>query len=371
MKNQKHNRYRIGFGSLLLMAVLITGLIPATGFAQDTCEIPLFVKQNLIGANVMILADNSWSMNEIIYHTEYDGDTDWSGNFNSASTYYVSKSKNGGHSPRDFNWSYPTSPYAPLVDSDNGEDGWYYGNYLNWLYFHATDDQRANMPQQTRIQVLKATLSTVIGRSARLRFGLTVFQNNNGGSIIGKCGVNHTSLQAQIAGITANTYTPLGEAAEDILDYFADDKPGAPIEVECQYNFLIIVTDGLPTKDLDVSSYLHDTDGDGNEPGSCTSIGAPYPDYLDCSDYIDDVTYYMAHEDLRPDMDGDQHVITYVVGFHQDARLLQDTAINGDGLFFQAEDAQQLSLSIEYAVQDILRRISAGRWERLLQVRSV
>lgn len=358
MKNGKLKRNRAGASALILGLTLLTILVPTMGFAQDVCEIPLFVKQNLVGANVMILADNSLSMNAATYSLAYDNDVNWSGSFNNSSTYFVSKDK--VLAPNDFNSGYPSSPTASLVNSDNGEDGWYSGNYLNWIYFHATPEQRAAIPQVTRIQVLKQVLSKVIDRSARLRFGLTVFQLDHGGSIIGKCGVSHTSLQAQIAGITANAYTPLGEASETILDYFAYDGPDAAIQVPCQYNFNIIVTDGLPTKDLDVSSYLHDTDGDGNDPGDCASVGAPYSNWLDCSDYVDDVVWYMSHEDLRPDMDGDQNVITYVVGFHEDAPLLQQTADNGDGLFFQAENAMQLSLSIEYAVQDILRRISAG-----------
>jgi type IV pilus assembly protein PilY1 len=370
MKNQNYKWHGIGIRSLLLITVLFTGLIPATGFAQDPCEVPLFVKQNLNGANVMILADTSNSMNIATWHAGYDEDIVYSDNlvnfpagstyFTSDSTYYVTKARPGGFTATDFNATFKPSLSAMLVDSDNGEDGLYSGNYLNWIYYVATDAQRNSIPQVTRIQVLKASLSQVIFRSARLRFGLTVFQNEDGGSIIGKCGVKQTSLQAQIAGITANTWTPLAEATEDILDYFSYDGPNAAIEIECQYNFLIIVTDGLPSKDVDVSGYLHDADGDGNDPGSCTSIGSHYPDSYDCSEHLDDVAWWMANKDLRPDMEGDQNVITYVVGYHEDNDLLRETAENGKGLFFRAENAQQLSASIENAVQDILRRISAG-----------
>jgi type IV pilus assembly protein PilY1 len=338
--------------------VLLAVFVAAGGAQAETCEIPLFVKQGLNGANVMILADISGSMNAAIYDLAYDSDVEYPGVFNRDATYFVAK--DGMKEPKDFYWAWPSSPSAYLVNSDNGEDGRYDGNYLNWIYFHATDEQRAAVPQVTRIQVLKEILSEIIYRSQRLNFGLTVFQYNHGGSIIGKCGVNPTSLQAQIAGLTANTWTPLGESMEDVLDYFAYDGPDAAIQVPCQYNFCLVVTDGLPTMDLDVSPYLWDADGDGDDPGNCTSIGAPYPDYNDCSDHFDDVTYYMAHNDLRPDLDGDQTISTYVVGFRENNRMLEDAAVNGDGLFFYAENAVELYLSIEYAIQDILRRISAG-----------
>ena len=38
----------------------------------QACEPPLFVIQGTGGANVMILADNSGSMNEVIFHEDFD-----------------------------------------------------------------------------------------------------------------------------------------------------------------------------------------------------------------------------------------------------------------------------------------------------------
>lgn len=356
MRNQQRT-HTLRAAIALAAALAISAAVPAA-LAQDTCEIPLFVKQNLVGANVMFLADNSGSMNEAIYHMDYDPHATYAGPFVANSTYFVAK--NGWREPNDFSWLLLPTPSAYLVNSDNGEDGRYQGNYLNWIYYHATEAQRAAIPTVTRIQVLKQVILNVISRSNRLKIGLTKFQNDHGGSIIGKCGVSYQSLSAQVAGMTANTWTPTGEAMETILDYFAYDGPDAAIEVGCQYSFVIVVTDGLPTMDRDVSAYLHDADGDGRDPGNCASIGAPYPESNNCSDHFDDVTYYMAHNDLRPDLEGDQTVSTYVVGFHEGGQLLREAAENGDGLFFLANNAVELIMSIEYAIQDILRRISAG-----------
>jgi type IV pilus assembly protein PilY1 len=358
MKNSKKVRNRAGVRALACSVALLVVLTPLTGLAQDECEIPLFVKQNLTGANVMILADNSGSMNAATYHLAYDPSVDWSGDFATNSTYFIGG--NGNYGPTDFNTGFDWAPDAALVVSDNGQWGRYQGNYLNWIYYHATPEQRAGIPQETRIQVLKSVLDQVVARSARLRFGLAVFDFDNGGHVIGKIGSDHATLRSQIAGITANTWTPLGEATETVLDEYRKDGPDAPIEVPCQFNFNIIVTDGLPTMDRDVSEYLHDADGDGNDPGNCASIGAPYDEWNDCSDHFDDVTYWMANHDLRPDLEGDQNAYSYVVGFHESSSLLQEAAVNGQGLFFHAENAPQLVRSIEYAIQDILRRISAG-----------
>jgi type IV pilus assembly protein PilY1 len=341
----------------LLLAVTFL-LLPATGAFAQACEIPLFVKQGLNGANVMILADNSGSMNAPILHDDYNPDVVYAGNFTGTTEYYVTRTKS--YTPRSFRSTWASTPSANLVASDNGEDGRYMGNYLNWIFFHATAAQRAALPQQTRIQLLKAVLSDLIFRSGRLDFGLTVFQNDHGGSIIGKCGVNHTSLLAQIAGITANAWTPLGEATETILNYFAGSGPNAPISVPCQYNFLIVVTDGMPTMDLNVSGYLQDADGDGLDPGNCTTMETGYPNSFDCSHYFDDVVWYMQNRDLRPDLEGDQNIVTYVVGFNIVHPFLEGAARKGDGVYYRANNATELRTALEFAVQDILRRISAG-----------
>jgi type IV pilus assembly protein PilY1 len=355
-----HRNGKLWFAAAtLLLGVGLAALAaPTTAVAQDECEVPLFIKQSSGGANVMILADNSFSMNTAIYHFSYDKTIVWPGPFDSDAIYFVAK--DGWYEPNDFNSSYAGGTLVYLVNSDNGEDGRYPGNYMNWIYYHTTDTQRMFVPSVTRIQVLKAVMLQIIDRSAQLKMGVTVFsKTNEGGNIIGKIGKSHVALQSIIAGITANALTPTGESLETLLDYFGD-KNDSPIENECQYNFILLVTDGLPTMDVGVSPYLHDADGDGNDPGNCESIGAPYDNAMDCSDHMDDVAWWLANEDVNPYIDEDQYVFTYVVGYHEDSPLLEETALNGQGLYFEAKNAVELFTSIEHALQDILRRISSG-----------
>nr|MEE4268444.1 PilC/PilY family type IV pilus protein [Candidatus Krumholzibacteria bacterium] len=344
--------------AVLLVGVLLVGaLAPGQVMAQD-CEVPLFVQQSLIGANVMIVADNSGSMNTIVFHDAYDEDVTYTGDFNSWSTYNIST--DGFRTPSSFNAAWPIFPPVFLVNSDGGQNGQYPGNYLNWIYYHAGVTELLKIPQVTRIQVLKEVLSDIVDRSEKLDFGITIFNGSSGGTVLAPCGTPRDEIVTRIQAITANAWTPLGETLEDVLDYFSETGIDAAISEPCQYNFCLVMTDGLPTQDVDVSPYLFDADQDGEDPGSCTTIGAPYSNASNCSDHLDDVAYYMAHEDLRGDMDGDQQVYSYTIGFNLDNKLLVDTAKNGDGLYFKANNAVELFLSFEYAVQDILRRISAG-----------
>ena len=343
---------------LVLGLVLLASLVLLAPAGAQECQTPLFVQQSLIGANVMILADNSGSMNNIVTHDAYDQNVVYAGNFNSNSEYRITT--DDFRTPSSFDATWPIAPSAFLVNSDGGQDGIYPGNYLNWVYFHADPVQITEIPQVTRLQVLKEVLSQIVDRSAKLDFGITVFNGQDGGTVLAPCGTPRADIITQIQGITGSSWTPLGESLETILDYYSEDGIDAAISEPCQYNFCLVMTDGLPTQDINVSPYLFDADGDGNDPGSCDTIGAPYANSSNCSDHMDDVAYYMAHNDLRSDLDGDQLVYTYTVGFNLDNPLLVDTALNGDGLYFGASNAVELFLSFEYAVQDILRRISAG-----------
>jgi len=203
-------------------------------------------------------------------------------------------------------------------------------------------------------------MTDIVDRSARLNMGVTVFsKTDEGGNIIGQIGKSHNALKSVINGITANAHTPAGETLETVLDYFGD-KNNSPMTISCEKNFILFVTDGLPTYDIGVSSYLHDADGDGNDPGDCASIGSSYPNSMDCSDHVDDVAWWLSNKDVNSYIEDDQYVYTYVVGYAEDSDLLRETAENGQGLFFLAQNAHELTIAIEYALQDILRRISAG-----------
>lgn len=362
--NKRERRGGIRAGGLVLAAAAMVLLGAAAGSAQD-CEVPLFVKQGTVDPNVMILFDNSGSMNEAMFHPDYNPNIVYTGangstttRFTPTTTYNVSTS--GNRTPRNFSASLPSTPSAYLVTSDRGQSGRYIGNYLNWVYFHATAAQRGAIPRFTRVQVAKMVMTDIIKRSRNVRFGLTRFNTDDGGTVVYNCGRDTTTLRQTINNIAATTWTPTGETLEDILNYYKGTGPNRPITQPCQWNFCIVMTDGLPTMDRDVSSYLWNADGGSDAPGNCASIGAPYPEDNYCSNLMADVAYYMRHTDLRSDLAGDQTVITYTIGFGVDGGLLDETARNGDGFYLNANNATELWLSLSRVMQDIVTRISSG-----------
>ncbi len=346
--------HRIARGGL--MAILMLAMSAGVAWAQ-TCEIPLISQQVAVPPNVMILLDNSGSMNHVMWHEAYEDTITYPGPFERNKTYFVSS--DGMRGPNSFDSDQPSSPKAMFVSGLHGRYGRYYGNYLNWIFFTATDQQRSEIPVVTRQQVANTAVKYVMSAAAGLRYGITRFNTSDGGTVVADCGSSMSTLQNIVDNVVANTWTPTGETMVDILNYFKD--PSGPIEYECQKNFLVVVTDGEPTKDLDVPSWIGDQDGDGNEPGTCASMGYTYmSNSNDCSDYMDDVAYYLAHNDLRSDLSGQQIVNTYTIGFGLDTSILWETAENGDGLYRVAWDLESLVVELGTVIGDIVNRISSG-----------
>jgi type IV pilus assembly protein PilY1 len=347
-----------GIAAAVALAIMPGVTFLASDVGAQTCEYPIFVVQNSTTGNVMLILDSSGSMNEIVRHDSYNAMTTYTGNFTSTNTYTVSS--DGSREPNDFNSGWPSSPSAYLVNSDGGKSGEYPGNYLNWVYFHVTVAERAAIPTTTRIQVAKAVASDlIINTTADVRFGIMKFNADDGGTVIAGLGSTQASLLSAISGITADGWTPLAETLMDAKDYLFASGGGAPISQFCQNTFIVLVTDGLPTQDLNISG-IGDVDGDGREPGTCASIGAPYPNSWNCSHWVDDVAGYIYQNDLRPDLDGQQNAIVYSVGFGIDAPLLAEVANDGGGLYFTANNAAELQTALGNVFDDILGQISAG-----------
>ncbi len=345
----------------LAVVAWMAAALPASLYAQ-TCDVPLPIIRTVGEAKVLIVFDTSGSMNEPVYHDNYDDTVAWTGNFNSAinSYYYVTSA--GNKTPRSFNAAWPNTPTAYLVNSDGGDSGWYPGRYLNWVYFHATAAERAAIPTMTRIQVAKDVIIKFVGSgSTNTSFGVMIFNGDDGGTMLSPIGTPVATIQAQVSGVEGDTYTPLAETMVDALTYFQSTGAGAPLTASCEKPFVVLVTDGHPTRDTSVPAYLQDADGVGPETTSCAALGAPFPDSYNCTSYLDDVVYYMYNNDMRTDLSGMQNVTTYVVGFNITAWILDDAAADGGGgALYSAKNATQLAAALASALSDIDKKVSAG-----------
>jgi type IV pilus assembly protein PilY1 len=181
-----------------------------------------------------------------------------------------------------------------------------------------------------------------------------------------------SQLKTDINNITAETWTPLAETLYEAGLYFKGGSSyfnsgvvyTSPIQFHCQRNYVIIITDGDSTRDRNsiLATVINDQDGDGREPGGAHEVHYTVDgqDMLG-TDYLDDVAKYLYDIDLRPDLEKQQNIITYTIGFtvHSQHNLLERAAEKGHGRYFFSDNAQQLADAFEDIVNEILERSSS------------
>ncbi|HEY5656469.1 MAG TPA: hypothetical protein VIY27_01635, partial [Myxococcota bacterium] len=282
--------------------------------------------------------------------------------------------------------------------------------------------------RRTRFQAAKQVIldTLCVAETKNVRFGLAGFRqaadaagkDPNGGFIsvdLGRANPNHaTELESGVKNALVNdlTYdgadeTPLGEAlfqvysywmSRDLADLPTSDQDGDAVfstfpryEYDkfgnwtsnttawfgdamifpCEKAFVVIVSDGLPSRDdfdadpvatamgfaeFDdlIGDYHVDTIGEDAEEAP-----AAYGLLDERAFYLDDIAQYMYENDFRPDLAGDQTIDTYTVGFAADMEtraFLSRTAQVGNGLFFTAADGEELADQLVAALNHIIEK---------------
>lgn len=249
---------------------------------------------------------------------------------------------------------------------DMGTRSLYTANYMNWYH----NDSLA-LPTKTRIDIAKEVVTSIIDSNPTVDFGLMVFNRNgdgqpNGGRLIRKIVANmtdsqRTTLKTTVGGISAETWTPLCETLYESYRYyggksvyFGDDEtvltPSRDTTAEssgsyispmgdCQQAYIILMTDGEPTRDTSADSLIDALPGIGSVSGS----------------RLDELAGWMYRTDLDGDSsNGTQRVVTYTIGFATDQTLLSLTASKGGGRYYTASSSTQLQDAFQGALNEIL-----------------
>lgn len=253
---------------------------------------------------------------------------------------------------------------------------------------------------ESKNQIARNVVSNLIRSTSGVNFGLMRFNNSREGgrfitsNVLGgnyttyikdmtaihpegsttSTATNEDALVQIVGSIPAQDWTPLAETLYESMRYFKGDASHftsgtnytSPINASCQQNYVILITDGMSTQDIDpvlqTICTSGDCDGDGNDPGSFSDNG---------SDYLDDVAKYMYDTDMSSTYAGTQNVQTFTIGFglggaNADAvQLLQDTADNGQGRLpgegqaYLASNYQNLTGALTTIIGQILEVNSA------------
>ena len=392
-----HKLTRILPFAVALQAFGASGVIAAPLALSDT---PLTVSTS-IDPNVMILIDNSGSMEHVIWHEDfveagnygnwrYRCGSNWC-DLNEGSTYYPS---NLGQSTCNSGYKRfrlgDSSTYKCLkIPQPNGSSSTrYLGNYLRFLadtFANNTDLTQGQIPNDYRMNVAREVSKDLVQNTPGMRFGLSNFNNNQGGVIRADCGSGVSSMVSTIDTLTASTWTPLAESLYEVTRYFrgmsshynSNTSYTSPIQYRCQKNFTVVVTDGLPTYD---GSYPN------NDPDDVADTGRALPNWdgvnndgpgTDSSTegnalFLDDIAKFAWDIDMRKTGDDNagvsfndpkypkQNMYTYTVGFAVANQMLEDAAAYGNGLYLTANNAEQLREELSKVLTDIQSKLGAA-----------
>ncbi|MFW6348811.1 MAG: PilC/PilY family type IV pilus protein [Thiohalospira sp.] len=220
----------------------------------------------------------------------------------------------------------------------------------------------------TRMDIAREVTTELVEDNPDIRFGLTVFDGNEGGRVEAECDADQEPVLEAIEEATAVGGTPLAEAYYETTRYFRglsgffqETAYQSPVEYRCQNSFVIVVSDGQPTQDDtwpdndpdDPDGLLPDWDEDGKE------------DDGDGRDALDDFALFARETDLRqggtdatgtgfdePPF-GHQELRTFTVGFTVDLDLLDQAAEYGGGEYYLADNAEELTRALDEAMASI------------------
>ncbi|USD38218.1 pilus assembly protein [Ferrimonas sp. SCSIO 43195] len=259
----------------------------------------------------------------------------------------------------------------------------------NYLYYRKT----AVPVVRSRLAIAKDTITDIVQSTPGVDFGLAVFNGNGSddGLLSGSHGgrllsaiqpmtpSSKASLMSTINGLTASTWTPLCETLFEAYRYFSGGEVlfggtvpvfGVPFAdsgrylspfVTCQPQaYVVLITDGSPTKDEAANAVLRAELGIG--VSERVSVYDPYRTlgYGDWADsYLPAVAEHLYSQDINAVASGRQSVVTYTIGFSQDAidsagALLAETARRGGGEYFAAADALSLQNALQRVFSEIL-----------------
>ncbi|MCP4004469.1 MAG: hypothetical protein GY725_09770 [bacterium] len=302
-------------------------------------------------------------------------------------------------------WVAGSRTYLELPDYGPRHSTDWQRNYLHWIAQQMHAGNQLTLPAQDRIGAAKDAIKGLIdgintpGLADRVHFGLARFElNSNGGYVLVPAeDGSRNDIFARLDDTTTTGYTstypnggtPLSESLVDIGRYYVGSNelgdysaynrndatgsvPDSPLDSTCRSAYVVVMTDGAPTNDLnihhggDFTSTIGNADGDTNESPDAWSGRTPTNYVLPYSsnsgsDWLDDVAYYLSHNDLIDDsvMEDDQSIYTYSVGFTIDHPLLDETGMNGQGDYFTTANADQLQADLEAALLSIIEKSSS------------
>ena len=451
-----------------IVAALCIVLLPSAALPQAGPQDDTALFSTAVAPNVLLVVDNSGSMNHVVWHPDFDPTFDYTQGTDGCDYWTNTRTYNVNVNSGDSSPSGATDTtfrngtfdrcgnereifVDPTVQAKGDSTRWQ-GAYLNWYFSDYIDDDTADEVaalangqtsacliseghaatfdkyRRSRIEAARNILHDVVCRvnaAGEVRFGMALFRASSdpkGGYVkveIDDYSPQHGNdlLAVEIELIEGEAWTPLAETLYEVYSYFQsrgsnrvlgkdgstkfdvydEDTDGDTTSssnyladpmfdpdsgefLPCRKNFVIVITDGEPTRDdfdgMDYDRFNDKLIGDYNDdsadpfPENFNGVHAEWSggtgghdddifSNVETALYLDDVAHFMATNDARPDLDGDQFIDVYTVGFttspYADA-LLKKTAESSNGLFFRSNNAEELTVALTESLVDIVAK---------------
>lgn len=354
MPSSNKSMQRLAWWRSCLLGALVSAYVamPAYGFTPSSSPL---LSAGAVTPNVVLLVDNSGSMNSLIRSTAFNQSDAQTAVYNcsanndcqyvnaldmSSENIFYSSFNQGTCASRGLVgykmfYKFITNRLVcmKLPDPVGSGNTRYSANYVSFLY----DQVAANnpnrdytdgvvIPNDYRINVARKTAVDLVGANRNLRIGLATFNppasgNPGPGGNIARAvadisatsdttKANYTALVNAINGLGAVANTPLAETYYEVTRYFRGMAPyynsspstyTSPIQYRCQKNYGVVITDGLPTYDRTFpkddplgGSNLPNWDGISTNDGNNIN-GDGEGDTL----YLDDIAKFAYDIDMR------------------------------------------------------------------------
>ena len=336
----------------LWIGMLLSFYLAAPAYAFTPSDSPL-LSAAAVPPNVMLLIDDSGSMNSIIYASGFDPNVNRTPARQCNAFLGLCSALNAPQITGDtvFLSSLPTSgcsggayafynnSLAPLClklpDPVGNENTRYSADYISYIVGLATNNGTRDfttgaIPNDYRMNVARNVSTALVSSNRTLRMGLSTFNPatssnpGNGGFIArsisdlspvtgsvtqAQADTNYNALISSISGLNAVANTPLAESYYEVTRYMRGLAPyynstpatyTSPIQYRCQKNYGVVITDGLPTYDRTFAtndplggSRLPNWDGVNNDGDNLNGDGEG--DTL----YLDDIAKFAFDIDMR------------------------------------------------------------------------
>jgi type IV pilus assembly protein PilY1 len=273
---------------------------------------------------------------------------------------------------------------------------YYSVNYMNWWY-GTEEGSRA-----TRWEVVRDVAKNLIDELEGVNLGLMRYSNNQGTfndayaeggmvmhPVIELTAANKTTLKNLLDAWGPDGYTPLSETLYEATQYFrgapvdygntsrlngwttapsvagsrvggslANNTYNSPIDFNCQNNYIVYLTDGLPTWDAGANAKIPALPDFAEHGGSCATTD-PDPSWPESGRCMVALARYLNTADINPAIIGRQSVKTYMIGFGDDIvasrDFLDDIAeAGGTREAYTANSVGSLSLTLQEIFTNIL-----------------